>query len=50
MNNDFKLRYIRRRVIKWCSITYETVAFKKLIQEHYWELAMKEVLHEKDIL
>lgn len=41
MNNDFKLCYIRRRVVEWGSIKYEIVPFKQLIQEHYWELAMK---------
>lgn len=41
MSNDFKLSYIRRRVVEWCSIKYKIVPFKQLIQEHYRELAMK---------
>ena len=41
MSNDFKLRYVYRRVVEWCSIKYEIVPFKQLIQEHYWGLAMK---------
>lgn len=41
MNNDFKLCYIRRRIVEWCSIKYEIVPFKQLIQEHYWELTMR---------
>lgn len=36
--------YIFRRKVEWCSIKYEAVPFKRLIQEHYWELAMKGVL------
>lgn len=43
MNNDFKLIYIRRRVVEWCSIRYDIVPFKQLIQEHYRELVMKVV-------
>lgn len=41
MNNDFKLQYFSRPIVSWCSITYEIVPFKTLIQKHYWELAMK---------
>lgn len=41
MGNDFKLCYIHRPVVEWCSIKYEVASFKSLIQEHYWELAMK---------
>lgn len=41
MNNDFNLNYVYRRVVSWCSVKYEIVPFKKLIQEHYWELVMK---------
>jgi hypothetical protein len=48
MNNDFKLYYIHRRVITWCSIKYEIVPFKQLIQEHYRELAGKVVQYETD--
>ena len=48
MNNDFKLCYIRRRVVEWCSIKYEIVPFKELIQEHYRELAMRGGWEEPD--
>ena len=41
MSNDFKLCYIRRRAVTWCSIKYDIVPFKQLIQEHYRQLAMK---------
>lgn len=41
MSNDFKLCCIYRPVVEWCSIKYEVVSFKQLIQEHYWKLAMK---------
>ena len=41
MNNDFDLNYVYRRVVSWCSIEYVVVPFKRLIQEHYWELAMR---------
>ena len=44
MANDIKLTYIRRRKVSWCSIRYEIVPFKRLIQEHYWELAIRELL------
>jgi len=44
MINDTKLTYIRRRKVSWCSITYEIVPFKRLIQEHYWERAIRKML------
>lgn len=44
MTNDIKLTYIRRRKVSWCSIKYEIVPFKQLIQEHYWERAIRELL------
>lgn len=44
MVNDIKLSYISRRKVSWCSITYEIVPFKRLIQEHYWEQAVRELL------
>ena len=47
MSNDFKLCYIRRRVVEWCSIRYDIMPFKRLIQEHYWESTMKVVQYDK---
>jgi hypothetical protein len=41
MNIDFNLNYIYRRVVSWCSIRYEIIPFKRLLQEHYREMAMK---------
>lgn len=40
---DFKLQYIRRYKVTWCSIKYEIIPFKQLIQEHYRELAIKSI-------
>ena len=41
---DFKLQYIHRCKVTWCSIKYGIVPFKQLIQEHYRELAIKSIL------
>ena len=41
---DFKLQYIRRRKVTWCSIKYEIIPFKQLIQAHYRELVIKSIL------
>ena len=47
---DFKLQYIRRRKVTWCSIKYEIIPFKQLIQAHYQELAIKSILSKYESL
>jgi hypothetical protein len=34
--------YLYRRVVSWCSISYEIVSIKEVLQERYRFLALKE--------